>query len=216
MNAKKIQFTKRIIISLILICICIGIVKTNIDIKNKFLIKEIVDNKSFSSELNDSYENIIAVVAKEEALLKARLEAERKAKEEAKAKKEAEARQKKEAEERAEKEQTNTKLAPTIPKSELQAYAHDLVINSYGWTEEDFSALVNLWNKESGWNPNATNKKSKAHGIPQALPASKMASEGADYYTNGKTQIRWGLKYIKSRYKTPTKAWEHFQNKHWY
>lgn len=100
--------------------------------------------------------------------------------------------------------------------NELQRYAYNLVINTYGWTENDFSALVKLWDKESKWNPNAHNKSSGAHGIPQALPASKMASEGSDYYTNGKTQIRWGLKYIKERYGSPTNAWNHFLEKNWY
>ena len=75
---------------------------------------------------------------------------------------------------------------------------------------------MKLWERESNWNPNAHNKSSGAHGIPQSLPASKMASEGADYYTNGKTQIRWGLKYIKNRYGTPAQAWAHSQQKGWY
>lgn len=100
--------------------------------------------------------------------------------------------------------------------NELQRYAYNLVINTYGWTENDFSALVKLWDKESKWNPNSHNSKSGAHGIPQALPASKMASEGSDYYTNGKTQIRWGLKYIKERYGSPINAWNHFLEKNWY
>lgn len=101
-------------------------------------------------------------------------------------------------------------------KAEYQAYAKDLVLNTYGWSEADFEALVKLWNRESGWNANAHNKSSGAHGIPQSLPASKMASEGSDYYTNGYTQIRWGLKYIKNRYGSPLKAWQHSQNKGWY
>ena len=37
---------------------------------------------------------------------------------------------------------------------------------------------------------------SGAYGIPQALPASKMASAGADYMTNPATEIRWGLGYV--------------------
>jgi len=101
-------------------------------------------------------------------------------------------------------------------RNDLQNYAYNLVINSYGWTDYDFECLVNLWNRESGWNPNAHNKSSGAHGIPQALPASKMASEGSDYYTNGYTQIRWGLKYIKNRYGSPSQAWQAFQTKGWY
>lgn len=100
--------------------------------------------------------------------------------------------------------------------AELKAYAHDLVINTYGWSEHDFDCLVKLWNRESGWNPHAHNKSSGAHGIPQSLPASKMASEGSDYYTNGRTQIRWGLKYIKGRYGTPSQAWAHSQRTGWY
>ena len=101
-------------------------------------------------------------------------------------------------------------------KEAYQKYAHDKVINKYGWTEADYNALIKLWNRESQWNPNSHNKTSGAHGIPQALPASKMASEGSDYYTNGYTQIDWGLKYIKQRYGTPLAAWSHSQRKGWY
>ena len=104
----------------------------------------------------------------------------------------------------------------TGTKEDYQAYAYDLVMNQYLWSESDYQALVNLWERESNWNANAHNKSSGAHGIPQSLPASKMSSEGSDYYTNGYTQIRWGLKYIKERYGSPSAAWQHFQNKNWY
>ena len=104
----------------------------------------------------------------------------------------------------------------TGTKADYQAYAYDLVLNKYLWSESDYQALVNLWERESNWNANAHNKSSGAHGIPQSLPASKMSSEGSDYYTNGYTQIRWGLKYIKERYGSPSSAWQHFQNKNWY
>ena len=110
----------------------------------------------------------------------------------------------------------STTIKATGTVSEYQAYAKDLCINTYSWSENDFQCLVKLWNRESNWNPNAHNKSSGAHGIPQSLPASKMASEGADYYTNGKTQIRWGLKYIKNRYGNPANAWAHSQNTGWY
>lgn len=100
-------------------------------------------------------------------------------------------------------------------KSEVQAYAHDLVL-SYGWSEYDFECLVKLWNRESSWNLNAVNKRSGACGIPQSLPCSKMKSAGADYRTNYKTQIKWGLNYIKARYGTPANAWSHSQQKGWY
>lgn len=100
-------------------------------------------------------------------------------------------------------------------KKVYQDYAHTLLLE-YGWSEADFDALVVLWERESNWNPNATNKSSGAHGIPQSLPASKMASEGDDYMTNYQTQIRWGLKYIKNRYGSPTAALAHSDRKGWY
>lgn len=100
-------------------------------------------------------------------------------------------------------------------KGEYQMYALSLM-SDYGWEDSEIIPLINLWNKESGWNPRAHNKSSGAHGIPQALPAKKMASEGSDYYTNGKTQIRWGLNYIKNRYGSPSAAWGHFCSCHWY
>ena len=101
-------------------------------------------------------------------------------------------------------------------KGEIQAYAHELV-RQYGWTENDYNALVLLWYRESGWNPNAVNKKSGACGLGQAYPCSK-ATKGTDYRTNWKTQVRWGLNYIKNRYGTPSEAYRKWLNRkpHWY
>ena len=146
---------------------------------------------------------------------KAKAEAEQKAKEEAEAKKKAEELRIAQSKQVTSRGGTSVRTA-TGTKAEYQAYAKNLCINTYGWTENDFNCLVKLWERESNWNPNAHNKSSGAHGIPQSLPASKMASEGDDYYTNGKTQIRWGLKYIKNRYGTPANAWAHSQQKGWY
>ena len=112
------------------------------------------------------------------------------------------------------KQEKKTQSAGT-PKNVYQEYAYSL-FTQYGWSNNDFQCLVKLWEKESKWNPNARNKNSGAYGIPQALPGSKMASEGADWQTNYKTQIRWGLKYIKQRYGTPTAAWNSFLKKGWY
>lgn len=112
--------------------------------------------------------------------------------------------------------QEATTSQATGTKAEYQSYAKNLCINTYGWTENDVQCLIKLWERESGWNANSHNKSSGAHGIPQALPASKMASEGSDYYTNGYTQIRWGLKYIQGRYGNPSNAWAHSQSKGWY
>ncbi|WP_243728617.1 lytic transglycosylase domain-containing protein [Microbacterium sp. BK668] len=96
-----------------------------------------------------------------------------------------------------------------------QAIAYDMV-RARGWGDEQFSCLVALWNKESGWRVNAYNRSSGAYGIPQALPGSKMGSAGADWETNAATQITWGLGYIGGRYGTPCGAWGHSQSTGWY
>lgn len=159
-------------------------------------IKKLIKNETSQNEIND----IIDIKKQEYEKKKAEEEARRKA-----------------AEERAKKQQSTTNNSSSSQSvAELQSYAYNLVINTYGWSEYDFECLVKLWNRESGWNPNAHNKSSGAHGVPQSLPASKMASEGADYYTNGYTQIRWGLKYIKNRYGSPSGAWAHSQRTGWY
>lgn len=101
-------------------------------------------------------------------------------------------------------------------KKSLKKYAKGLVLNKYHWSNEDYQALVKIINHESGWNYKAVNKSSKATGLCQALPARKMASEGKDYKTNGQTQMRWCLRYIKQRYKTPSKAWKFWKKHHWF
>jgi hypothetical protein len=88
---------------------------------------------------------------------------------------------------------------------------------SFGWTDTaQWTALEQLWTKESSWDATAVNPSSGACGIPQALPCAKMASEGADYRTNATTQIRWGLKYIQARYGSPSQAWAFWTSHNWY
>lgn len=79
-----------------------------------------------------------------------------------------------------------------------------------------FDCVEKLWTRESGWNVYATNPSSGAYGIPQALPAGKMASAGSDWRTNGITQVKWGLKYLNERYGAPCGGWNHFLANNWY
>ncbi|RBP99215.1 aggregation-promoting factor C-terminal-like domain-containing protein [Bifidobacterium xylocopae] len=102
----------------------------------------------------------------------------------------------------------------TAPIGDSQSIAHELVL-SKGLGEGEFTCLVQLWNKESGWRTNAANP-SGAYGIPQALPGSKMAEAGPDWQNNARTQITWGLGYIAGRYGTPCGAWSHSQSSGWY
>ncbi len=84
---------------------------------------------------------------------------------------------------------------------------------SRGWGDGDqWSCLYNLWQRESGWRTEAHNP-SGAHGIPQALPGSKM---GAGWENNPTVQINWGLGYIAGRYGTPCNAYNIQRSKGWY
>ena len=172
------------------------------------------EEKSLSEVIEDTTE--VELESFEEARKREKEEAEAKAKAEAEAKAKAEAEAKAKAEEEKRKAQEAINASSSQSVAELKSYAHDLVINTYGWSEADFIALVNLWDKESGWDVHCYNSYSGAYGIPQALPGSKMATEGSDYQTNGETQIRWGLKYIQGRYGSPSEAWNHFLNVNWY
>lgn len=102
--------------------------------------------------------------------------------------------------------------------SQAQNYARS-AIGAHGWGPDQMDGcLVPLWNGESGWRWNALNRSSGAYGIPQALPASKMASYGSDYQTNAATQIDWGLAYIDDVYGSPCAAWSKWNSRspHWY
>ncbi|MDR0848739.1 MAG: hypothetical protein LBN10_06820 [Propionibacteriaceae bacterium] len=103
----------------------------------------------------------------------------------------------------------------SLSPAQAQSVAYGMVL-SRGWGDAQFSCLVWLWNRESGWRWNAQNPYSGAYGIPQSLPASKMASAGADWPTNAVTQIVWGLSYISQRYGTPCGAWAHSEATGWY
>lgn len=109
----------------------------------------------------------------------------------------------------------NVEYGPVVPAGQAQEIAHEKVI-ARGWSEGQFTCLVKLWDRESGWNSRAENRSSGAYGIPQALPGGKMASAGADWRTNAATQIEWGLGYIAGRYGDPCGAWQHSEQRNWY
>ena len=94
--------------------------------------------------------------------------------------------------------------------------AKSILMDEYGFAEKEYKCLNQLWTKESNWNYKARNKNSGAHGIPQALPATKMNVVSTDWRTNPVTQIRWGLRYISIRYETPCKALSKHKRSNWY
>lgn len=107
-------------------------------------------------------------------------------------------------------------LAVSNTPEGAKATARAMASERYGWGEGEFSCLVSLWTKESGWDYQAYNNDGGATGIPQSLPGDKMATAGSDWQTNASTQISWGLDYIKRAYGSPCSAWGHSQSVNWY
>jgi hypothetical protein len=148
------------------------------------------------------------------ATLKA--EAERKAKEaaERKAKKEAERKAAEKKRRAAEQRAARARAAQGGSPAQNRALGMAMCADK-GWSASQCNALGTLWQRESGWNSRAHNP-SGAHGIPQALPGSKMSSAGPNWQSNARTQIAWGLNYIKSTYGNPSNALAHSNRTGWY
>lgn len=86
------------------------------------------------------------------------------------------------------------------------------VAGGYGWgSGSEWSAIQQLVQKESGWNPNAANPVSSARGLFQKMTSAHGAVEGS---AGG--QAQWGLNYIRQRYGTPTKALAFHNRNNWY
>lgn len=107
-----------------------------------------------------------------------------------------------------------------IPKS-CSAYSGNRALGcslllADGYALSQMPCLDKMWTRESNWRTTAENPSSHSYGIPQALPASKMATYGSDYRSNPATQIKWGLNYIKTRYGSPCQAWTFWQAHNWY
>lgn len=112
--------------------------------------------------------------------------------------------------------------------AKAQAYAKSRM-PAYGWSDTDYSDLVQLWQRESGWSNTADTRRSGldpanaatfAYGIAQARPATKYPKPGQPPDLGGKadaqTQIDWGLGYIRDTYGSPAMAWGHEEQNGWY
>jgi hypothetical protein len=89
-------------------------------------------------------------------------------------------------------------------------------LGAYSWGPDQMQCLSLLWTQESSWLTDATNPSSGAYGVAQALPPDKYYSAGSDWLSNYRTQIDWGLGYIRDRYGSPCNAWQHEMGFNWY
>ena len=85
-----------------------------------------------------------------------------------------------------------------------------------GIAPEYYGAADYIISRESGWRPGAVNTSSGAYGLCQALPASKMATAGADYLTNPVTQLIWCTGYANGRYGGWGGAYQAWLAQHWW
>lgn len=86
------------------------------------------------------------------------------------------------------------------PQLPAPAGSHQDWLKAAGVPSAVWGCAEALVQRESGWNPRASNPSSGAYGLPQALPGSKMASHGSDWQTNPITQLKWMSSYVAERY----------------
>ena len=90
------------------------------------------------------------------------------------------------------------------------------VARTFGWGRgAQWNALTNLITRESGWRPTAQNPTSTAFGLFQFLN-STWAGTGIAKTSNPRLQTIAGLRYIRSRHRSPIGAWNFWQRNHWY
>lgn len=85
-----------------------------------------------------------------------------------------------------------------------------------GIGDSDFGYVDYIISHESGWNYQAVNRSSGAYGLPQSLPAGKLASAGADWRDNPVTQLRWANNYAVGRYGSWEDAYRFWVTNHWW
>ncbi len=107
-------------------------------------------------------------------------------------------------------------IAPSFNPSVSVSGDKASLMAAAGISESDFGFVDYIVSKESGWKPGAANSYSGAYGLCQSLPASKMASAGADYLTNPITQLRWCTGYATGRYGSWGGAYAAWQVQGWW
>ena len=115
---------------------------------------------------------------------------------------------------------TSTPLSPTgandfmpaqiapVAEGEAQRLAQAIATGKFGWSGQEWDALYELVNNESGWNPHADNPTSSAAGLFQ-----KMTNLHGPLEPTIEGQIMWGLNYIKDRYGSPSQALAHWRRR---
>lgn len=84
---------------------------------------------------------------------------------------------------------------------------------SAGIPQSDWGYVDFIVSKESGWNPNATNRSSGACGLVQAYPCTKVpGGNGYDPIAN----LTWANGYATGRYGSWSQAYAFWTSNHWW
>ena len=90
--------------------------------------------------------------------------------------------------------------------------SHSDMMAAAGIAAGDYGAVEYIVSHESGWNPDATNASSGAHGLPQALPYSKTGCGWSDAVC----QLQWADGYAKGRYGSWQAAYQFWSVHHYW
>lgn len=112
------------------------------------------------------------------------------------------------------------KPAPVVKKTPVAAFAPPLYtgggspadwMTAVGIPASDWGYVDYIIGRESGWNPNATNRSSGACGLAQVYPCSKLAN-AYDPIVN----LTWANGYANGRYGSWAGAYTFWINNHWW
>lgn len=102
---------------------------------------------------------------------------------------------------------------PVVNSAQFKGKEERVVWLTEAGIDQKYWDYVNyIVQRESSWNPNATNKTSGACGLVQALPCSKVPGDGYNPVDN----LRWANNYATKRYGGWEKAYAFWIKNHWW
>lgn len=115
---------------------------------------------------------------------------------------------------------TKSSRAATGTPANSKKIARTYIAKKYGWDRSEFTALKNMWWRESNWRYEVVNNHPNGpwYGLAQ-VTGGFINDQGytvKQYMSSPRIQVRVGTAYIKQRYGSPSKAWSFWQSNGWY
>lgn len=107
--------------------------------------------------------------------------------------------------------------APSADTSNMSAReAFDHLAAQKGLSQAEIDGWAYIIERESNWDPQATNASSGAYGLAQNIDPTRYASHGDDWATNPHTQLEWMYDYMNERYGSIQGALDFWNANYWY